>query len=178
MTERGPRVRLVPAGDDRERLVCPDCDYVAYENPTVIVGSVVHCDDDRILMCRRAINPRKGFWTLPAGFLEMGETTEAGAAREAWEEARARIQIDALLAVYSITHISQIQLMYRARLLDPNVECGPESAEVSTYRWDEIPWSHIAFPSVKWALEHDRQVRGQVTFAPFGNPDASTGKIE
>ena len=94
----GPRVRLIPEGDYRERLTCPDCGYIAYENPKMVAGSVVSVGG-KIMLCRRAIEPRKGFWTLPAGFLELHETPEEGARREAWEEARARIAIDALLAL-------------------------------------------------------------------------------
>ena len=111
----GPSVRRIPDGDDRERLVCPDCGFISYENPKVVVGSVALWDDT-ILMCRRAIPPRVGYWTLPAGYLETGETTEAGAVRGAWEEARAQIEIDTLLAVYNIPRISQVQMIYRAIL--------------------------------------------------------------
>ena len=97
-------VRRIPEGDNRERLVCPDCDFIAYENPKIVVGSVV-AESDRILLCRRAIDPRSGFWTIPAGYMEMGETVTEGAQREAWEEARARIAIDGVLAVYSIARL-------------------------------------------------------------------------
>ncbi len=165
----GPRLRVVPDGDDRERLTCPDCGFIAYENPKIVVGSVTQAGD-RILMCKRSIEPRRGYWTLPAGYMELNETTEEGAAREAWEEARARIEIDALLAVYNIPRISQVQLIYRARLIDPAIEPGPESLEVALYRWDEIPWEEIAFPSVRWALgEHQRRL-GETTFPAGGNP--------
>ncbi|MFW5925552.1 MAG: NUDIX domain-containing protein [Myxococcota bacterium] len=166
---KGPRLRTVPQGDTHERLVCPDCGFIAYENPKVIAGSVV-TREDRFLLCRRAIEPRAGFWTLPAGFLELGESPREGAAREAWEEAYARIDIDALLAVYTIRHIGQIQLMFRAHLADPDVAPGPESTDVQFYRWEDIPWAELAFPSVHWALEHFRQVQGQPLFAPFTNP--------
>ena len=103
----GPSVRSIPDGDSRERLVCPDCGFISYDNPKVVVGSVAVWEE-RILLCRRAIPPRVGLWTLPAGYLELNETTDAGAAREAWEEARARIAIDGLLAVYNIPRISQV----------------------------------------------------------------------
>lgn len=106
---------------------------------------------------------------MPAGFLELNETTEAGARREAWEEARARIEIDALLAVYNIPHISQVQLMYRARLLSPEVEAADETSEVRLVEWEDIPWGELAFPSVEWALKHFSQVRGQSSFAVFTN---------
>lgn len=167
---RGPRLRTVPPGEDRERLVCPDCDYIAYENPKIVVGSVVAADDGRILLCRRAIEPRKGYWTLPAGYLELNETTMDGAVREAWEEARARIAIDCLLAVYNIPRISQVQMIYRARLTAPEIAAGPESAEVGLFAWDDIPWNDLAFPSVVWALNEYRDRRGRSDFAPGGEP--------
>lgn len=103
-------VRKIPEGDDRERLVCPDCDYIAYENPKIIVGSVIG-EGDRVLLCRRAIEPRAGLWTMPAGYMEVNETVVEGAQREAWEEARARIAIDGVLAVYSIARLSQVQII-------------------------------------------------------------------
>ena len=169
--------RRIPEGDDRERLVCADCGFVAYENPKVIVGAVAH-HGDRILMCRRSIPPREGFWTLPAGHLEVGETPEEGVQREAWEEARARIGIELLLAVYTIVHPAQVQLIYRARLLDPHVEAGPESHEVALYRWDEIPWDAIAFPSVRWALEHWHATRDREGFPPHANPAGALAREE
>jgi ADP-ribose pyrophosphatase YjhB (NUDIX family) len=166
----GPSIRAVPEGDDRERLMCPDCGYVAYENPKIVVGSVVTADDGRILLCRRAIEPRKGFWTLPAGYMELHETCEAGAAREAWEEAHARIAIEGLLAVYDIPRISQVQLIYRARLTHPDVAAGPESAEVALFAWDAIPWEDIAFPSVHWSLHRYKAMEGQPLGQPVGTP--------
>lgn len=149
-------VRRIPEGDDRERLTCPDCGHVAYENPKVVVGSVV-AEGDTVLLCRRAIEPRAGFWTLPAGYMEMGETAEEGARREAWEEARARIALDGVLAVYSIARLGQVQVIFRAHLTEPGFEAGPESLEVQRFAWDDIPWGDIAFPSVRWALRawHD-----------------------
>ncbi len=172
----GPRIRTIPAGEDRERLVCPDCGYIAYENPKIIVGSVVSAPDGRILLCKRAIHPRKGYWTLPAGFMELGESTEEGAAREAWEEARARIRVDCLLAVYNIPRISQVQLIYRAGLVSPDVEAGPESEAVALFAWDDIPWKELAFPSVHWALHEHRARLGQTAFPPgIAPPDAPMG---
>src|SRR5580692_9878204 len=114
---RGPSVRRIPEGDDRERMICVDCGFVLYDNPKIVVGSVARWGD-RVLLCRRAINPRRGFWTLPAGYLELNESTRAGAEREAWEEARAKRAIETLLAIYDITRLSQVQLIYRARLVD------------------------------------------------------------
>lgn len=166
--------RVVPEGDDRERLVCRTCGFVNYVNPKIVVGSVV-THGGRFLMARRAINPRRGFWTLPAGFMEEGETVEAGARREAQEEANAQIAIDALLAVYSIPRISQVQLIHRATLASPDFSPGPESLEVRLFAWDEIPWDEIAFPSVVWALNHWREAEGRTGFAPFTNPPGEFG---
>ena len=175
--DKGPRVRTVPAGDNRERLVCPDCEYVAYENPKVVVG-VVATWEDKLLMCKRAIEPRHGYWTLPAGFMEMGESPEEGAAREAWEEACAQLEIVDLLAVYSLRHISQLQLFYRARLTSPDVSPGVESQEVGLFDFDDLPATELAFPSVHWAIEHYRRVRGAEAFPTFGNPDGRLGDMK
>jgi ADP-ribose pyrophosphatase YjhB (NUDIX family) len=174
VTGAGPTVRTIPPGDDRERLTCPDCGFIAYENPKMVAGSVVSVDG-KIMLCRRAIEPRKGYWTLPAGFLELHETPVEGAKREAWEEARARIAIDALLAVYSVPRISQVQLIYRATLAEPGFEAGPESLEVALFDWTDIPWTELAFPSVKWALDEYRLRLGQDGFAPGVNPPGMVG---
>src|ERR1043166_8205958 len=112
---KGPVTRRIPPGDDRERLVCLDCGFVNYQNPKVVVGSVV-TSGEKILLCRRAIEPRRGYWTIPAGYLEQHEDPQTGAKREAMEEATAAIAIDALLTVYAIPRISQVQLIYRATL--------------------------------------------------------------
>ncbi len=173
----GPRVQEVPEGDSLLRLVCPDCGFIAYENPKIVVGSVV-THGDRVLLCRRAIMPRRGYWTLPAGFLELHESPIEGAMREAWEEACAKIAIDALLAVYTIRHPSQVQLMYRARLASPDFAAGPESLEVQLFPWDQIPWSELAFPSVRWALEASRTVENERTFAPRTNPPGESGALQ
>ncbi len=168
-TPRGPTVTLIPDGDNRERLVCPDCGFVNYENPKIVVGSVVLWDG-RILLCRRAIEPRRGFWTLPAGYLELNESTAQAAEREAREEAQADITIDGLLAVYSIPRISQVQLIYRAHLSSPDFAAGPESLEVGLFAWDQIPWDDLAFPSVRWALDQYREAAATHDFAARGNP--------
>jgi len=171
-----PFQRRVPEGDSRERLVCADCGFVNYENPKIVVG-VVATWEGRILLCRRAIHPRRGFWTLPAGYLELNETTADGAAREAREEACAVLRIDQLLAVYSIPRISQVQLMYRANLVSPDVAAGEETEAVGLFDWDEIPWDEIAFPSVHWALHHHRETRHEATFVPRSNPPGETGDM-
>lgn len=162
-------VRRVPEGEDRERLVCRTCDYVAYENPKIVVGSVIH-DSDKVLLCRRAIEPRRGFWTIPAGYMETRETAAQGAEREAWEEARVRIAIEGVLAVYSIAELSQVQIIFRARRARPGFAPGPESLEVRQFTWKTIPWGEIAFPSVSWALETWHQGRHQPLSAAALNP--------
>jgi len=166
--------QLIPEGDNRLRQVCTDCGFVAYENPKVVVGAVV-TSGEQILLCRRAINPRKGFWTLPAGFMELHESAETGAAREAWEEANARIEIETLLAAYTIPRLSQVQLIYRARLIDPMISAGIESLEVGLFNWADIPWDELAFPSVKWALTQFNSVRHLDKFPAFSNPPGETG---
>lgn len=173
---KGPRVRVIPEGDNRERLVCPDCRYIAYENPKVVVG-VVATWEGKLLMCRRAIEPRKGYWTLPAGFMEMGESPEHGAAREAYEEARAELEIVDLLALYSLDHISQLQLFFRANLLSPNVSAGPESEEVGLFAFDNLPAAELAFPSVRWAIDHYLQARDVAHAPAFRNPPGATGDM-
>ena len=169
MSERGPRVRAIPPGDDRVRLVCPECRYVAYQNPLIVVGSVPVWEE-RILLCRRAIEPCRGLWTLPAGFMEEYETTLEGAVREAREEAGANIEIDALLAIYQLPRISQVHMFYRARLLSPEIAAGTESLEVALVPWSEIPWHELACPTVRWALHEFDARRGHSDFAPAGNP--------
>ena len=159
----------IPVGDDRDRQVCEHCGFVDYQNPKIVVGSVAVWGE-KILLCKRAIEPRTGYWTLPAGYLELGETAEDGAIREAWEEARARLEIDQLLAVYSVPQISQVQLMFRARLTSADIAVGPESQEVGLFDWADIPWPDIAFPTVGWALRHYDNVKAKGAFPPFSNP--------
>jgi ADP-ribose pyrophosphatase YjhB (NUDIX family) len=156
--------------------VCLECGFINYENPKIVVGSVATWGAS-ILMCKRAIEPRRGYWTLPAGYLELGETTTEGAVREAWEEALARIEIDQLLAVYSIPRIGQVQLMYRARLLSDEIAPGVESEAVGLFGWDEIPWTDIAFPSVGWALRHYAETREDLSFVPRSNPPGELGNM-
>ena len=158
----------VPEGEDRVRRICNRCNFIDYVNPKIVAGSVV-TKGDLILLCKRAIEPRKGYWTLPAGFMEEGESVEDGARREALEEACAQIEIDRLLAVYSVPRIAQVQIMFRARLVS-DIAPGPESEEVKLVHWKDIPWSQLAFPTVVWALTHFAETRHQDAFAPFANP--------
>jgi ADP-ribose pyrophosphatase YjhB (NUDIX family) len=163
-------VRRIPEGDNRERAVCADCGHIAYENPKIVVGTVV-VSDGKVLLCRRAIEPRRGYWTLPAGYMELGETLEEGAAREAMEEAEATIAIDGILGVFTIARIGQVQVIFRGRFAgSPHFAAGPESQEVDLFAWDRIPWDEIAFPSVLWALNAWQRNSGGMLGAPAGNP--------
>ena len=164
--------RIHPDGEERERLSCLDCGHVFYENPKLVVGALV-LHENRVLLCRRAIEPRRGYWTLPAGYLELGETTAEGAIRETEEEAGAAISLDGILAIYSISRIDQVQIIYRARFADPTrpeIAAGQESLDVGLFDWAAIPWSDIAFPTVRWALEAWDRTRDGPLLAPFGNP--------
>lgn len=169
--------KRVPDGDSLERNICGHCGFVDYQNPKIVVGAVVR-HEDRILMCRRAIEPRSGFWTIPAGYLELNETPEAGAAREAMEEACAKIRIEGLLAIYSVPRISQVQLIYRATLAESSIAAGPESLEVALRRWDEIPYDAIAFPTVHWMLAAEKAVQEGKGGAPFTNPPGESANLK
>lgn len=151
----GPSVETIPEGDNRTRLVCPDCGYIEYANPKIIVGAVCTWQD-RILLCKRAIAPALGLWTIPAGFMELSETTAEGAAREVWEEAQAVVVIEDLIGLYEIPHISQVNVIYRARMTTPEYAAGAETEAVDLFAWERIPWDELAFPSVNWSLERYR----------------------
>jgi ADP-ribose pyrophosphatase YjhB (NUDIX family) len=152
-THCGSAVRLeIPDGDNRCRHVCGVCGRIQYVNPRIVVGAVCVWDG-RILMCRRAIEPRIGFWTIPTGFLEVGESAEEGAAREVLEEACAAVDIEGLLGAYSVPHIGQVHLMFHGRMRTPDHAAGSESLETMLVVWEEIPWADLAFPSVDWALK-------------------------
>ncbi|MES2091480.1 MAG: NUDIX hydrolase [Pseudomonadota bacterium] len=159
----GTRVELrVPLEDNRERAVCPACDHVHYVNPLNVVGTLPVWGD-QVLLCRRNIEPRKGFWTLPAGFMELGETTEEGAARETDEEAGAHIEMQGLYCVINVVTAGQVHFFYRARLLDTTFAPGPETIEARLFSQAEIPWDELAFRTVRMTLEKyfaDR-VKGQ-----------------
>lgn len=162
-------VRRIPEGEDRERLTCAACGFIAYENPKIVTGSVVVVDG-RILLCRRAIEPRRGYWTIPAGYMEMGETVEEAALREAREEACAELALDGVLALYSIARIGQVQVLFRARLASPGFAPGAESLEVKLFAWEEIPWNELAFPSVRWVLHAWREAGDGPLGPPRMNP--------
>jgi ADP-ribose pyrophosphatase YjhB (NUDIX family) len=141
----------IPPGDHLPRYVCDACGTIHYENPRLIVGCVPEFNG-RILLCRRAIEPRKGFWTVPAGFMENGETLQQAAARECYEEALARVQIGSLVSVAHVLHAHQVHVFFRATLQEPNYAPGPESLEVILVEAGGIPWQDIAFPSTDFTL--------------------------
>jgi ADP-ribose pyrophosphatase YjhB (NUDIX family) len=152
----------VPADDNRERAVCTACTLVHYENPVNVVGTVPAWHD-QVLLCRRAIEPRHGLWTLPAGFLELGETTAAGALRETDEEAGAHVELGALFTVLNVVRVGQVHLFYLATMTDTHLAPGPETIEARLFGEHEVPWDQIAFRTVKETLRHyfeDRR-RGQ-----------------
>ena len=143
----GPVALQIPEGDERERHVCQNCGHIHYINPKVIVGCLPTVGD-RILLCKRAIEPRYGKWTLPAGFMENRETTAEGAAREMWEEAEARAVDMALYRIFDVPHISQVYVFYRCQVLDDQFGAGSESLESKLYSEADIPWDELAFPVV------------------------------
>lgn len=145
-------MRVPDDGDTRHRAVCPACHTVHYENPLVIVGTVPHWED-QVLLCKRNIEPRFGKWTLPAGFLEMHETTAAGAARETDEEAGAQIEMQGLFTMANVARMGQVHLFYRARLLSDQFNPGFETIEARLFTEDQIPWDEIAFQTVTHTLQ-------------------------
>ncbi len=152
---KGPTTPLIPEGDDRERMVCVDCGFIHYDNPRVVAGAVCTWED-KVLLCRRAIAPRIGFWTIPSGYLELNETVADGAAREVLEESGANVSVTGLVGMFEIPRISQIYIVYRAEMQSPNLDPGPESLEAALFDWSDIPWDDLAFPSVNWALNQFR----------------------
>lgn len=147
----GPVVKAIPEGDDRERNVCMDCGFIHYDNPRIIAGAVCTWED-KVLLCSRAIEPRIGYWTIPAGYLELGETIAEGAAREVREESGARVETKAFLGLFELPHISQVYALYHAEMISPDLDPGPESLDAKLYDWAQIPWDDLAFPSVGWSL--------------------------
>jgi ADP-ribose pyrophosphatase YjhB (NUDIX family) len=142
----------IPEGDNRDRHVCRACGHVHYVNPKLVVGCVPVWEDS-VLLCKRAIEPRLGYWTVPAGFMELGETLEQAAARETLEEACAEVEIEDLFAVVDVTHAHQVHVMFRARLTAPRYAAGDESLEACLFEEGDIPWEDLAFPSVRFSLE-------------------------
>ena len=149
----GARVELrIPPGDHLPRYICSSCQAIHYENPRLVVGCVPE-HDGRILICKRAIEPRRGFWTVPAGFMENHETLQQAAARESQEEALAEVRVGSLLSVVHVLHARQVHVFFRASLPKAEFGAGPESMEVKLVRPEEIPWDDIAFPSTVFTLQ-------------------------
>lgn len=142
----------VPQGDDRERHICDECGHIHYQNPRIIVCTIP-CYEDKVLLCKRAIEPRYGFWTVPGGFMENDETTQEGALRETREEAEASVELHDIYTLYNLPHINQVHLFFRARLLKLDFAAGDESLEVELFKRDDIPWDEIAFPAVADTLK-------------------------
>ncbi len=157
-----PVEHRVPEGDTHPRAVCIACSHIQYENPRNIVGTLPVWQD-KVLLCRRAIEPRHGLWTLPAGFMELDETTEQGALRETEEEAGARVELDGLYSVVNVRPVSQVYLLYRARLLEPRWDPGPETLEAALFGAEEVPWERMAFRAVAETLRRyfDEQRAGR-----------------
>jgi ADP-ribose pyrophosphatase YjhB (NUDIX family) len=141
----------IPPGDNLPRYVCDRCGQIHYQNPKIVTGCIPEWRD-KILLCKRAIEPRKGLWTLPAGFMENKETTSEAAVRETLEEANARVEPIGLYALFNIPHISQVYIMFRAKMLDPQFGPGAESLEVELFDENDIPWDNLAFPVIKQTL--------------------------
>ena len=155
----------VPKDDNRERAICSACETIHYENPLNVVGTLPVWQD-QVLLCRRNIEPRFGLWTLPAGFLELGESAADGALRETVEESGARVEMQALFTLLNVVRVGQIHLFYRARMLDTHLDPGPETIEARLFREDEVPWDEIAFRTVRETLRcffEDRR-RGSFEF--------------
>ena len=146
---------VIPTGDNRERHVCdnPSCGTIHYQNPRIITGCLP-IYEDKVLLCKRAIEPRYGLWTLPAGFLENGESTEQGASRESWEEAKANIAIDHLYTLFDLPHINQVYFLFKGQLVDMNFGPGEESLDVALFSEADIPWDQLAFRVVQKTLKY------------------------
>lgn len=142
-----PIVERIPEGDTRPRYVCEHCQIIHYQNPRIVAGCLV-TQERHVLLCRRAIEPRHGFWTLPAGFMENGETTEQAALRETWEEARARVLQQQLYMLFNLPHINQVYMFFLGQLADMDFAAGEESLEVRLFSEAEIPWDQLAFPVI------------------------------
>jgi ADP-ribose pyrophosphatase YjhB (NUDIX family) len=148
-----PVTLKVPPGDNLPRYVCDRCNTIHYENPRMVLGTVTEYGG-KVLLCKRAIEPRYGKWTLPAGFMENGESTMAAAMRETLEEAKARVELGALFSMLSVPHVNQVHIFYRARLLDLDFGPGEESLEVALFDEADIPWAELAFRTISTTLRH------------------------
>jgi ADP-ribose pyrophosphatase YjhB (NUDIX family) len=151
-----PVTVAIPEGDNRPRYVCTQCGTIHYQNPKMVIGSIPVWEQDgefKVLLCKRAIEPRYGYWTLPAGFMENEETTGQAAVRETEEEAGANVELGNLFTLLNVAHVHQVHLFYLARLLDLDFAAGIESLDVRLFAEDEIPWDDLAFPTIRTTLE-------------------------
>jgi ADP-ribose pyrophosphatase YjhB (NUDIX family) len=148
-----PVTQRVPAGDNLPRYVCDTCQTIHYQNPNIVTGCIPVLGD-KVLLCKRAIEPRYGLWTLPAGFMENAETLEQAAMRESMEEARANVRLEQLYTVFSLPHVNQVYMMFRATLLDERFGAGPESLEVQLFEESQIPWQQLAFKTIYYTLKY------------------------
>ena len=166
-------IKKIPDGDNRQRFVCESCDQIFYQNPKIITGCLpLHSDS--VLLCKRAIAPRSGYWTLPAGFLENGEAASAGAIRETLEEANAHVKLSHLYTLFNLPHISQIYMFYIGELIDLDFSPGEESTETRLFREPEIPWKDLAFPVITLTLKKYFQNREKNSY-PFTEEDVRAG---
>lgn len=185
MHNKGPRERKTPPGDQHERTVCPECDYIDYDNPKIInIAVAVYKDpetgEDMFLFARRGIQPRLGKWTLPGGFMEKGETIQEGAMRETSEEAGADVKIGALILVFTPAEKNEVIMVFRGTMDKPIADPGIESQEVQFFKWKDIPWGELAFPFIREALVAYQETKDKTDFqpkmlvgAPFRKNDAS-----
>ncbi len=166
----------IPDGDNLPRHICHHCNIIHYQNPKVVTGTLPVWQD-KVLLCKRAIEPRHGKWTLPAGFMENSETLEQAAMRETVEEANANIKISSLYTIFSLPHISQIYVMYRAELLDLNFSAGVESLDVKLFNEDEIPWQQLAFKTIEQTLRYYFEDRKKDAFPIYSHAIEHSNKL-
>jgi ADP-ribose pyrophosphatase YjhB (NUDIX family) len=165
----------IPDGDNMPRFVCDSCNAIHYQNPNIVAGCIPVMGD-KILLCKRAIEPRYGLWTLPAGYMENNETVEQAAIRESMEEAHASVELEQLYTVFSLPHANQVYMMFRARLLDENFSPGTESLEVELFDEKEIPWDNLAFNTIYYTLKYYFEDRTRGEFELRSHAVAKTRK--
>ncbi len=154
----------IPDDDNRHRYICKSCDTIHYQNPKIVAGCIPVWED-QVLLCKRAIEPRLGYWTLPAGFMELGETSLEAGIRETLEEANARVEVDDLFAVFNLPYVGQVYMMFRSRLIDLDFFPGAESQEVQLFKEEDIPWDELAFTTIRATLKLYYEDRRQSNFS-------------
>ncbi len=166
MANKGPRVKKIPDGDSHERLVCPECDHIEYQNPKIVNVTVVTYKDE-FLLCRRGIEPSKGYWTIPGGYMENGESLKEGALRETFEEAGAKAKAGPLIAIFQPPSKEEVIMIFRGELPTREAKAGIESLEVKFFKWEDIPWKELAFPFVGEALLAYQKTKDKTDFQPI-----------